>query len=212
MVTFVGAGPGAKDLITVRGQRLLEEADIVIYAGSLVNPKLLYGCKETCAVYNSAKMTLEEVLEVIKEGETQRKNIVRLHTGDPCLYGAIKGQGGKAAAGGGLAHAKGGRILPCGRAGAGVSVAACGRRSLCRGGADARGDSGCGLPGRGHLRGGLFPARAGAVACRAGGHRGGVVLARAGAVYGDRRGRAIVRHPQAVCDYQEKTIKKGKRI
>ena len=64
MVTFVGAGPGAKDLITVRGQRLLEEADIVIYAGSLVNPKLLYGCKETCAVYNSAKMTLEEVLEV----------------------------------------------------------------------------------------------------------------------------------------------------
>ena len=92
MVTFVGAGPGAKDLITVRGQRLLEEADIVIYAGSLVNPKLLYGCKETCAVYNSAKMTLEEVLEVIKEGETQRKNIVRLHTGDPCLYGAIKEQ------------------------------------------------------------------------------------------------------------------------
>ena len=81
-----------KDLITVRGQRLLEEADIVIYAGSLVNPKLLYGCKETCAVYNSAKMTLEEVLEVIKEGETQRKNIVRLHTGDPCLYGAIKEQ------------------------------------------------------------------------------------------------------------------------
>ena len=74
MVTFVGAGPGAKDLITVRGQRLLEEADIVIYAGSLVNPKLLYGCKETCAVYNSAKMTLEEVLEVIKEGETERKN------------------------------------------------------------------------------------------------------------------------------------------
>ena len=65
MVTFVGAGPGAKDLITVRGQRLLEEADIVIYAGSLVNPKLLYGCKETCAVYNSAKMTLEEVLGML---------------------------------------------------------------------------------------------------------------------------------------------------
>ena len=70
MVTFVGAGPGAKDLITVRGQRLLEEADIVIYAGSLVNPKLLYGCKETCAVYNSAKMTLEEVLEVILKERT----------------------------------------------------------------------------------------------------------------------------------------------
>lgn len=92
MVTFVGAGPGAEDLITVRGQRLLEEADIVIYAGSLVNPKLLCICKETCAVYNSAKMTLEEVLEVMKEGEAQGKKIVRLHTGDPCLYGAIKEQ------------------------------------------------------------------------------------------------------------------------
>lgn len=92
MVTFVGAGPGAEDLITVRGQRLLEEADIVIYAGSLVNPKLLCICKETCEVYNSANMTLEEVLEVMKEGEAQGKKIVRLHTGDPCLYGAIKEQ------------------------------------------------------------------------------------------------------------------------
>ena len=92
MVTFVGAGPGAKDLITVRGQRLLEEADIVIYAGSLVNPKLLYGCKETCAVYNSAKMTLEEVLEVMVKGHGDGKEIVRLHTGDPCLYGAIREQ------------------------------------------------------------------------------------------------------------------------
>ena len=92
MVTFVGAGPGAKDLITVRGQRLLEEADIVIYAGSLVNPKLLYGCKETCAVYNSAKMTLEEVLEVMFEAEEKGRTTVRLHTGDPSLYGAIREQ------------------------------------------------------------------------------------------------------------------------
>ena len=92
MVTFVGAGPGAKDLITVRGQRLLEEADIVIYAGSLVNPKLLYGCKETCAVYNSAKMTLEEVISVMKRAEAEGKMTVRLHTGDPCIYGAIREQ------------------------------------------------------------------------------------------------------------------------
>ena len=92
MVTFVGAGPGAKDLITVRGQRLLEEADIVIYAGSLVNPKLLYGCKETCAVYNSAKMTLEEVLDVIFAAEEKGLTTVRLHTGDPSLYGAIREQ------------------------------------------------------------------------------------------------------------------------
>ena len=88
MIHFVGAGSGAVDLITVRGQKLLEEADIVVYAGSLVNPELLKNCQKDCQIYNSAKMTLE----VIKEGETQRKNIVRLHTGDPCLYGAIKEQ------------------------------------------------------------------------------------------------------------------------
>ena len=68
MITFVGAGPGAEDLITVRGQRLLKEADIVIYAGSLVNPGLLKLCKEKCEIYNSAKMTLEEVLEVMVKG------------------------------------------------------------------------------------------------------------------------------------------------
>ena len=92
MITFVGAGPGAKDLITVRGQRLLKEADIVIYAGSLVNPGLLKLCKEECEIYNSAKMTLEEVLEVMIKGHGDGKEIVRLHTGDPCLYGAIREQ------------------------------------------------------------------------------------------------------------------------
>ena len=92
MITFVGAGPGAEDLITVRGQRLLKEADIVIYAGSLVNPGLLKLCKEKCEVYNSAKMTLEEVLEVMVKGYGDGKEIVRLHTGDPCLYGAIREQ------------------------------------------------------------------------------------------------------------------------
>ena len=92
MVHIVGAGPGAEDLITVRGQRLLKEADIVIYAGSLVNPGLLKLCKEKCEIYNSAKMTLEEVLEVMVKGHGDGKEIVRLHTGDPCLYGAIREQ------------------------------------------------------------------------------------------------------------------------
>ena len=92
MVVFVGAGSGAEDLITVRGRRLLEEADIIVYAGSLVNPKLLDVRKESCEVYNSAHMTLEEVLCVLEEGEQAGKKVVRLHTGDPCIYGAIQEQ------------------------------------------------------------------------------------------------------------------------
>ena len=92
MITFVGAGPGAEDLITVRGQDLLKEADIVVYAGSLVNPGLLSLCREECEIYNSAKMTLEEVLDVMTAGERSGKKVVRLHTGDPCLYGAIREQ------------------------------------------------------------------------------------------------------------------------
>ena len=73
MVHFVGAGPGAADLITVRGQRLLEEADVVVYAGSLVNPQLLESCKEGCEIHNSAYMTLEEVIEVIAGAEKKGK-------------------------------------------------------------------------------------------------------------------------------------------
>ena len=92
MVHFVGAGPGGADLITVKGKTYLEKADIVIYAGSLVNPALLDYCKEGCEIYNSAKMTLEEVMDVVKEGEKNGRFIVRLHTGDPCLYGAIREQ------------------------------------------------------------------------------------------------------------------------
>lgn len=92
MVHFVGAGCGAPDLITVRGLRYLKEADVIIYAGSLVNPQLLENRKEGCAVYNSAKMTLEEVLEVLFAAEAEGKASVRLHTGDPCLYGAIREQ------------------------------------------------------------------------------------------------------------------------
>lgn len=92
MVHFVGAGSGAVDLITVRGKHLVDSADVVIYAGSLVNPDILSSCKEGCEIYNSAKMTLEEVIEVMEDSEKAGKTTVRLHTGDPCLYGAIREQ------------------------------------------------------------------------------------------------------------------------
>ena len=92
MVHFVGAGPGAPDLITMRGAQLMEKADCVIYAGSLVNPALLGLAKEGTAIYNSAHMTLEEVLEVVAQQEKLGHTTVRLHTGDPCLYGAIREQ------------------------------------------------------------------------------------------------------------------------
>ena len=92
MIHFVGAGAGAPDLITLRGKKFLEEADVIIYAGSLVNPQLLDYKKEGCRVYNSAKMTLEEVLQVMEEAEDEGLVTVRLHTGDPSLYGAIREQ------------------------------------------------------------------------------------------------------------------------
>lgn len=92
MVHIVGAGPGAPDLITVRGKELLEKADVIIYAGSLVNPALLDYKKPDCVVYDSAKMTLEEVIEVVAQAESGGKMTVRLHTGDPCIYGAIREQ------------------------------------------------------------------------------------------------------------------------
>ena len=92
MVHFVGAGSGAVDLITVRGKKLVDNADVVIYAGSLVNPEILNTCKSGCEIHNSAKMTLEQVIEVIERAELEDKTTVRLHTGDPCLYGAIKEQ------------------------------------------------------------------------------------------------------------------------
>ena len=92
MVHFVGAGSGAVDLITVRGAKLLGQADVVIYAGSLVNPDLLNYCKEGCEIHNSAKMTLENVVSVIARAEREGKTTVRLHTGDPSLFGAIREQ------------------------------------------------------------------------------------------------------------------------
>ena len=92
MVHFVGAGPGAPDLITQRGAALLQAADCIIYAGSLVNPALLGLARADCAIYNSAEMTLEQGAAVMKENEAAHKDTVRLHTGDPCLYGAIREQ------------------------------------------------------------------------------------------------------------------------
>ncbi|WP_405741012.1 precorrin-4 C(11)-methyltransferase, partial [Anaerovibrio slackiae] len=91
-VFIVGAGPGDPELITVKGQKLLSEADIIIYAGSLVNPALLDYAKEGCEIHNSASMTLPQVIEVIKNGVAQDKMVVRLHTGDPSIYGAIQEQ------------------------------------------------------------------------------------------------------------------------
>ena len=92
MVHFVGAGCGAADLITLRGAKLLRQADVVIYAGSLVNPALLENCKPSCEIYNSAKMTLEETTAVIVAAEAAGKTTVRLHTGDSSIYGAVREQ------------------------------------------------------------------------------------------------------------------------
>ena len=92
MVYFVGAGCGAADLITVRGMRLLQKADVVIYAGSLVNPQLLDYAKAGCKIFNSATMTLEEVVSEMKSAEEKNLMTVRLHTGDQSIYGAVREQ------------------------------------------------------------------------------------------------------------------------
>ena len=91
-VYFIGAGPGDVDLITVKGRYILEKADVVIYAGSLVNSEHLEFCKEGALIHNSASMTLNEVLDVIRKSYEENKIIVRLHTGDPSIYGAIQEQ------------------------------------------------------------------------------------------------------------------------
>ena len=92
MVHFVGAGSGAADLITLRGKNLLERADVVIYAGSLVNPELLSYTRQPCEIHNSAYMILDEVIKVMQEAEKKGKMTVRLHTGDPSIYGAVREQ------------------------------------------------------------------------------------------------------------------------
>lgn len=92
MIYFIGAGPGAVDLITVKGKTLLEQADLIIYAGSLVNPQLLDYAKADCVIMDSAKMTLEAVIEAMVPFAKEGKTVVRLHTGDPSIYGAIREQ------------------------------------------------------------------------------------------------------------------------
>jgi precorrin-4/cobalt-precorrin-4 C11-methyltransferase len=92
IVSFVGAGPGDVDLITVRGRKILEEADVIIYAGSLVNKAHMDFCKSSAEIYNSAHMNLEEIIETINKHYNEGKKVVRLHTGDPAIYGAIKEQ------------------------------------------------------------------------------------------------------------------------
>ncbi len=91
-VYFVGAGPGAPDLITLRGKALLENAEVIVYAGSLVNPSLLAFAGRECEIHNSAKMTLDEVIDTMQTAAAQGKVVVRLHTGDPSLYGAVREQ------------------------------------------------------------------------------------------------------------------------
>ncbi|GAA0179465.1 precorrin-4 C(11)-methyltransferase [Clostridium sediminicola] len=92
MVYFIGAGPGNVDLITVKGRDILSKADVVIYAGSLVNKEHMDFCKEGVEIHNSASMTLDDVLQVMKKAKAEDKEVVRLHTGDPAIYGAIKEQ------------------------------------------------------------------------------------------------------------------------
>lgn len=91
-IYIIGAGSGAADLVTVRAMKLLQTADVIVYAGSLVNPQILEYAPDNCTIHNSAEMTLEEVLEVMIAAHRLGKNVVRLHTGDPCVYGAIREQ------------------------------------------------------------------------------------------------------------------------
>ena len=92
MIYFVGAGCGAPDLITLRGQKYIENADVIIYAGSLVNKELLRSARKECEIFNSAYMTLDEVIAVMEKAESENKNTVRLHTGDPSIFGAVREQ------------------------------------------------------------------------------------------------------------------------
>lgn len=91
-VFFIGAGPGDPELITIKGKNIIDNADVVIYAGSLVNKEILNSRKQDSQIYNSAKMNLEEIIAVIKKNALEGKVVARVHTGDPSIYGAIKEQ------------------------------------------------------------------------------------------------------------------------
>lgn len=92
MVHFIGAGPGDPELLTIKGKKYIDEADIIIYAGSLVNKEVLQDAKKTAKIYNSASMNLEEVIEVMRQGEENKEQVVRVHTGDPSIFGAHREQ------------------------------------------------------------------------------------------------------------------------
>ena len=92
MISFIGAGPGDPELLTIKGKKLIDSADVIIYAGSLVNPDVLSGHKEGAKIYNSALMDLDEVIEVMEKAEKDGKKCVRVHTGDPSIYGAHREQ------------------------------------------------------------------------------------------------------------------------
>lgn len=92
MISFIGAGPGDPELLTIKGKKLIDGADVIIYAGSLVNPAVLSGAKKSARIYNSAEMNLDEVIEVMKDAESKNLKTVRVHTGDPSIYGAIREQ------------------------------------------------------------------------------------------------------------------------
>lgn len=91
-VFFIGSGPGDPELITVKGKRLLEEADVVVYAGSLVNERVLQYAKKDAKIYNSAGMTLEEIMDIMVNAVKDGKKVVRLNSGDPTLYSALREQ------------------------------------------------------------------------------------------------------------------------
>ena len=92
MIHFIGAGPGDPELLTIKGKKRIDSADVIIYAGSLVNKEILADRKESAVVYNSAYMTLPEVIEVMKKAEAKGQSVARVHTGDPSIYGAIREQ------------------------------------------------------------------------------------------------------------------------
>jgi precorrin-4/cobalt-precorrin-4 C11-methyltransferase len=92
MVIFIGAGPGDPELLTIKGKRAIDNADVIIYAGSLVNPAVLSGAKPSAKIYNSAEMNLDEVIDVMKAAVAEGKKVARVHTGDPSIYGAIREQ------------------------------------------------------------------------------------------------------------------------
>ncbi len=92
MISFIGAGPGDPELLTLKGKKLIDDADVIVYAGSLVNPEVLSGAKPTAEIYNSATMNLDEVIDVMSKAESEGKKVVRVHTGDPAVYGAHREQ------------------------------------------------------------------------------------------------------------------------